>query len=69
MLSNGEKYDASWRVFRGGGFLDVAWFCRSAYRNWNSPDSRLCNLGFRPVLYSTRRPSPDKEDAVEIKRC
>ncbi len=40
-------YRGSHRVFRGGGWSDYASYCRSAYRNRNSPVSRGSNLGFR----------------------
>ncbi len=40
------------RVFRGGSWLDGAWWdlakrCRSAYRIYGGPDDRFSNLGFR----------------------
>ena len=37
----------SWRVFRGGSWINYAWLLRSAYRNWYSPDDR--DVGFRLV--------------------
>ena len=40
---------ASYRVYRGGGWDDVASYCRSADRSWHSPRVRGTNLGFRPV--------------------
>ena len=45
------------RVYRGGGWIDDAQDCRSASRNWHSPDYRINYLGFRPVLAS---PAPGK---------
>jgi len=41
---------ASWaadRVFRGGGWCGDPRHCRSAYRIWDTPDSRYKFLGFR----------------------
>jgi len=35
------------RVFRGGGWFSYAWDCRSAYRDWYSPDFRVNYIGFR----------------------
>lgn len=35
------------RVFRGGGWFSYAWDCRSAYRDWYSPDFRINYIGFR----------------------
>ncbi|RDH84386.1 MAG: hypothetical protein DIZ78_12275 [endosymbiont of Escarpia spicata] len=37
------------RVIRGGSWNNKARNCRSAYRNWNHPDKRNNNLGFRPA--------------------
>jgi eukaryotic-like serine/threonine-protein kinase len=34
-------------VLRGGGWFNLAQFCRSAYRFWNTPSLRLDVLGFR----------------------
>jgi len=39
----------SFRVARGGFWGSQARFCRSAYRNWMSPDDRLSHYGFRLV--------------------
>ena len=38
------------RVRRGGGWATWAFYCRSSFRNWNKPQSRYFNLGFRVVL-------------------
>jgi formylglycine-generating enzyme required for sulfatase activity len=38
------------RVTRGGSFLDVASFSRSAYRGRASPVTRLAGIGVRPVM-------------------
>jgi formylglycine-generating enzyme required for sulfatase activity len=40
----------SYRVIRGGAFLDWAWHCRSAYRIPFGPGTRLNKVGFRVVL-------------------
>jgi len=37
------------RIFRGGGWVSGAGNCRSAYRNYDSPDFRNFGLGFRLV--------------------
>ncbi len=38
------------RVLRGGGWFNVAGYCRVAYRGSYAPDHRYCYLGFRLVL-------------------
>lgn len=38
------------RVRRGGGWATWAFYCRSSFRNYNTPQSRYFNLGFRVVL-------------------
>ncbi|KAA0230092.1 hypothetical protein EDS67_08620 [candidate division KSB1 bacterium] len=38
------------RVLRGGSWNNNAQNCRSANRNWNSPDNRNNNIGFRLVF-------------------
>jgi formylglycine-generating enzyme required for sulfatase activity len=38
------------RVLRGGAFNFSAEILRCSYRDWNYPDYRLINLGFRVVL-------------------
>jgi formylglycine-generating enzyme required for sulfatase activity len=43
----------SYRVYRGGGWFNVAEICRSAYRLRYYPDSRSFNLGFRVAVSST----------------
>ena len=40
----------SYRVFRGGNWLNIAWYCRAAYRCDYWPDYRYYNIGFRSVL-------------------
>jgi formylglycine-generating enzyme required for sulfatase activity len=39
----------SYRVFRGGCWLDPAKYCRVTARNFEFPVSRLYNVGFRVV--------------------
>jgi formylglycine-generating enzyme required for sulfatase activity len=41
---------ASYRVFRGGGWYDYPRYCRSAYRDWDTPEDRSDYLGFRLAL-------------------
>ncbi len=43
----------SYRVFRGGSWLDDAKYCRVSARNFEFPVSRLQNVGFR-VVRTTR---------------
>jgi formylglycine-generating enzyme required for sulfatase activity/serine/threonine protein kinase len=40
------------RVLRGGSWNHIPRNCRSANRNWNAPDRRLTNVGFRVVASS-----------------
>ena len=44
-----DSAGASKRVSRGGGWIDDAGSCRSAYRNGNVPGYRNNTLGFRPA--------------------
>lgn len=37
------------KVRRGGGWNTFPLWARASFRNWNSPDSRCINLGFRVV--------------------
>jgi len=37
------------RMTRGGSWNYAAYLCRAACRDWNDPDDRLTNLGFRVV--------------------
>lgn len=39
-----------YRVKRGGGWISSAWYCRSAHRIRNAPDSRYFVNGFRIVM-------------------
>ncbi|MBR0224929.1 MAG: SUMF1/EgtB/PvdO family nonheme iron enzyme [Thermoguttaceae bacterium] len=48
----GTRSNASNRVNRGGSWNNNARNCRSANRNWNTPDNRNNNLGFRFLLSS-----------------
>ena len=47
------------RVYRGGGWGDVAASCRSAYRSADVPSSRSIDMGFRLAL------SPSSESGVK----
>jgi formylglycine-generating enzyme required for sulfatase activity/serine/threonine protein kinase len=38
------------RVFRGGGYIDLAREVKSAYRNWSNPSITSGSLGLRPAL-------------------
>lgn len=40
----------SYRVNRGGSWVNRAQYCRTAYRGWNSPGDTGSNLGFRLAL-------------------
>ena len=42
-----NSIEASYRVFRGGGWANDARILRSAYRYYNGPDLRSYDLGFR----------------------
>ena len=37
------------KVRRGGGWNSFPLWSRSSFRNWNTPNSRCLNLGFRVV--------------------
>jgi formylglycine-generating enzyme required for sulfatase activity len=39
------------RVLRGGGYWGKPQFCRSAYRNWDSPGDRYWSHGFRLLAF------------------
>ena len=43
------------RVVRGGSWNDQARNVRAAYRNWNHPENRNDNLGFRCAQLRRRR--------------
>lgn len=42
--------EGDWKWLRGGSWYSNGNVCRSAYRNYNSPYSRLNNVGFRVVV-------------------
>lgn len=42
------------RLLRGGSWYDAAEYCRSAYRNIDTPDNRSLSLGFRIVCRASR---------------
>ena len=46
-------------MIRGGGWINHAGGCQAANRNWNTPDNRNNNLGFRllAVPLELRRPT------------
>ena len=44
--------EGSYRVFRGGSWRGAPVYCRSAFRDWYTPDYRFLNLGFRVALQS-----------------
>lgn len=46
--------DATFRLLRGGSWLNFARLCRSASRGFNDPVYRNLNLGFRVVCRSSR---------------
>ena len=39
-------------VRRGGGWATWSFYCRASFRNYNTPESRYFNLGFRVVMES-----------------
>ncbi len=43
-----------WVVLRGGGWGDIAWYCRSADRYMCDPDGGGYDIGFRVVLSRTQ---------------
>jgi formylglycine-generating enzyme required for sulfatase activity len=40
----------SLRMLRGSAWYDFVRYCRSAYRNYNTPDDRISGIGFRVVF-------------------
>ncbi len=44
----------SYRVYRGGSWDSAPAYCRSASRDWCSPDYRGYDLGFRPLAVQSR---------------
>ena len=59
---------SSYRVFRGGCWINSAGFCRSAFRRRRVPSGRDCYLGFRVVRtqYSQPIPSPVSNALVDV---
>ncbi|NES69977.1 MAG: formylglycine-generating enzyme family protein [Okeania sp. SIO2D1] len=54
--TNGNAWESdghtNQQVLRGGCWLSIRWFCRSAFRSWdNVPDYYSSNWGFRTVLF------------------
>ncbi|MFK8017828.1 MAG: SUMF1/EgtB/PvdO family nonheme iron enzyme [Gammaproteobacteria bacterium] len=47
-----DNGDCSRRVVRGGSWVDVPRFARSAYRYWFNPEFSLSNVGFRVLCSS-----------------
>ncbi len=56
-----ESHEGSNRVIRGGSWNSNAENVRAANRNWNEPDDRNDNLGFRLARAHERAvvPAPD----------
>jgi len=54
------------RVVRGGSWFDPARLCRSAFRSWRAPGSRLHSLGFR-VLAGQASQGPEARGAERPK--
>jgi len=50
--------DNALRVVRGGSWVDSAWGCRAACRDWRGPVGRFGNRGFRVCLFPGPVPSP-----------
>jgi formylglycine-generating enzyme required for sulfatase activity len=44
------------KVLRGGAWLNIGSFCRSAYRLKYTPDSYLTSFGFRLSLFAENSP-------------
>ena len=53
-VKSGDAAKAPNRVYRGGGWLDGAMYCRSGFRYGYQPGFRLFFLGFRPALSSVQ---------------
>ena len=47
-------YEGTYRVYRGGGWIGDAYYCRVAYRTYNFPSVSLNGLGFRVVRRSVQ---------------
>ncbi len=64
-----EALDAAnkvYRVVRGGSWSARRVSARCAYRNWDPPDFRLVNLGFRVVLRAAPVSSTLDSDHSEL---
>jgi formylglycine-generating enzyme required for sulfatase activity len=55
----------SYRVYRGGGWYIRAEICRSAYRDWNTPENRNFYLGFRVALEILASPTGNGRKRAE----
>ena len=40
----------TYRVIRGGSWINTPAFCRAAFRSWGTPDNRFKTLGFRVLM-------------------
>ncbi|MDX2099060.1 MAG: formylglycine-generating enzyme family protein, partial [Leptolyngbyaceae cyanobacterium bins.59] len=49
-----SRTDKSLRVRRGGSWIDIPWYCRSAYRDLNVAGVRSSNYGFRVCCVAPR---------------
>jgi len=54
VVKSDEETEASVRVVRGGSWISDAASCRSGYRNWGRPVSRLPTVSFRVALSAVR---------------
>lgn len=68
VYSGGRGHMGSKRVMRGGSWNNNARNVRAATRNWNSPENRNNNVGFRLARAQTlaRRPAPDPTFAPPV---
>ena len=46
----GNRNDSTWRVVRGGSWIDEEYFARAANRFWSDPTVKSIDVGFRCVL-------------------
>ena len=46
-----ERYESSYRVFRGGNYNSDLEYCPVAYRGYDCPNFYYCTTGFRATLY------------------
>ena len=61
----GPQDDGSFRVYRGGSWAFFAWFCRSAYRYWDSAAFRDGDLCFRLVIVTSGGAGSKKPEEAE----